>query len=86
MQCNGKCYLKKQIKKQEEKDHKQLPTTQKEVNEIVYEMNPFEVLSLTQGQFPEHIALPTFFQPPHTASWIEGVFHPPQISQKFPFC
>jgi len=77
--CNGKCYLSKQLKAQEEKEEKQIP---KERNERV------EVLFCDKLQISYNISRCVFLEKKmplprylvfNTQEFIDDVFHPPQL-------
>jgi hypothetical protein len=77
LQCNGKCYLAKQLKAQQEREQK-LPLQQKYSQEIV-----FVVQSYFQFEHPVILALsidfPSFYllKPYHSPQ--SSIYHPPKV-------
>lgn len=77
MHCNGKCYLRKNLHKEDTKDPQR--TARKNVQKV-------QILSSLRSNHapapPENssITLYHFFQENITSSFLYGVFHPPQYS------
>lgn len=73
--CNGKCYLKKQLKKAENGKEEGMPESLKQKVELffVYKVSktPLNNLSL-ESKFGDMVSKL------HPSPHIEGVFHPPQ--------
>jgi len=78
--CNGKCYLSEQLKKAEEQEEKQAPSSKKERLEVVYfyPNNPFDFLSLAEDQ-TDNLNL-TYIDEIYTSSFIIDIFHPPKLN------
>lgn len=77
--CNGKCYLSKQLKEQQEQDEKQTPKERNERVEILFCDNLQISYSISRCIFlekkiplPRHLVL-------NTQEFIDDVFHPPQL-------
>jgi len=76
--CNGHCYLAKKLRKQEKKEHEQVPESLKEKSEILFVL-----------EFDQAFAVPLFVESknkpsaqawfPRSGSW-DQVFRPPQNS------
>ncbi len=74
MHCNGKCYLKKQLKKEEKKD-KGIHKTEKEVTNIlsvlpIYEFSEFTLIETISNK---HFS----YKMNYYNSYLKSVFRPP---------
>lgn len=75
MHCNGKCYLKKQLKKTEE--NSKAPTSKSERFEMVYFIMPAKPFELHKV-YLEPIVHNTLYLAGFSLSFSVDVFHPPQ--------
>lgn len=77
--CNGKCYLMKQMKAEEEQEKKQLPQKLREQSEGSYCFDH----SLWRIQAPVEIPAghkqPAYISNRHDAAVARGIFHPPNL-------
>jgi len=77
--CNGKCYLSKQLKKAEEQEKKQAPTSKKERLEVVY------YYAKSSFDFPIYTDCfvsklnPACVDEFYTSSFIPDIFRPPKL-------
>jgi hypothetical protein len=78
--CQGKCHLKKQLDKADEREQKQTPKTQKEKVEVLYCYNqtPFDFLKLIV--FYENRNLGAYKSNFYATSFITDIFHPPKLN------
>ncbi len=79
MQCNGNCYLSKQLEASEEKENEQAPKTAEEELERNY-FNTTRILTGSDltGSAHDRIIIP-FYNRLHSLLSIKGVFHPPDF-------
>ena len=76
MHCDGKCYLKNQLKQQENQDQK-LPAGLKEISETPLFVGSTETIVLLQiRQSSEVTYIPYSFST--TGELTHSIFHPPQ--------
>ena len=77
--CNGTCYLSEQLKKAEEQEEKQAPSSKKERLEVVYFLlkSPFDFLSLAIDRTDKSNL--TYVDEIYTSSFIMDIFHPPKL-------
>lgn len=78
MHCNGKCYLAKQLKKQQEQDSRELPQKLKETTDVFYCVEPFSLPAITAGEVVVQTDTPPYSTAPVSNAWIQAVFHPPR--------
>lgn len=77
--CGGKCYLKTQLKEQEEKENKQVPVNSNEKNEILFVNNlvikdePNDHLNTKSQKWGQ-------YKDSYSFEYLYQIFHPPQIS------
>jgi len=74
MHCNGKCHLKKQLKKEEQQERN--GASGKEKNEVVYNVHApqrFRLQPVTASQ-----PMNAFYQDPVLHTPVFSFFHPPQ--------
>ena len=78
--CNGKCYLSEQLKKAEEQEEKQAPTSKKERLEVeyYYARSPFDLPIYTEC-FVSKLN-PACIEEFYTSSFIADIFHPPNLN------
>jgi hypothetical protein len=78
--CQGKCYLKKQLDKADEKEQKQAPTNTKEKVEVLYcyTQMPFDFLK--QVVFYEKQSLGNYNTGFYISSFISDIFRPPKLN------
>lgn len=78
--CNGKCYLSEQIKKAEEQEEKQAPTTNKERLEVTYYCSicSFDFLLNTDCFVSKRN--PASIDKFYTSSFIADIFRPPKFN------
>ena len=76
--CCGKCLLKKQLKKDEQKQDSRLPSSQKNFDELVF-MSGESFSEHFLSFFNREILFERFAPQPH-ASFSDGIFHPPTFS------
>jgi hypothetical protein len=78
MHCNGQCVLMQRIRANEAAERQKIPLKLKEYPEAVYcfltEQWDIQPKVLEQ---PQKRPI-TVYQPPFTAIWVKGIFHPPQ--------
>lgn len=72
--CNGKCYLKKQLKQEEEKEQKQERQSQKTQIQDVLVVKPLVFKQYAFAEIILHVPLSTGMP----QSIKESIFHPPQ--------
>lgn len=78
--CNGKCYLSKQLKKAEEQEEKQAPTSKKERLEVVY------YYAKSAFDFPINNDClvgklnPAYDDEFYPSSFISDIFRPPKLN------
>ncbi|WP_051295995.1 hypothetical protein [Eisenibacter elegans] len=78
--CQGKCYLKKQLDKADEKEQKQAPTNQKEKYEVLYcyFSKPYDFIKYADIYLSKlNAAYDNSF---HTSSYIKDIFRPPKLN------
>lgn len=75
LQCEGKCHLKKQLDKQEQKEEK-LPNILKEKSEIAF-FKTIEPISFAKGSEISNLTQDQFLKPYKTS--LNSVFHPPPV-------
>jgi hypothetical protein len=77
--CGGKCYLSNQLKKQEEKEHQQLPLNSTEKNEVLFvdnfavKMDVYNTLKWNQKKWRKYRDF-------YSSEFLDQIFHPPQFS------
>lgn len=77
--CNGKCYLSKQLKEQEQQDEKQVPKHRNGRVEVLFCDNFQISYNISRSVFLEKkVPLPNHFIF-STQEFIDDVFHPPQL-------
>lgn len=77
--CNGKCYLTKELKAQEEKENAQLPKERNERTETLFcSFSEFDYVTPTFEFLEKDIFLPKYLVFRKNA-FIEDIFHPPQL-------
>ena len=78
--CNGKCYLSEQLKKAEEQEEKQAPTSKKERLEVVY----YYAKSSFDFPLDAHCIVsklnPAWVDEFYTSSFISDIFRPPKFN------
>lgn len=81
MHCNGQCVLMQRIRASEAAERQKIPLKLKEYPEAVYCFLPeqWDIQPEALEQ-PKKRAI-TVYQPPFTAIWVKGIFHPPQPGQ-----
>ncbi|NEN22609.1 hypothetical protein G3O08_03705 [Cryomorpha ignava] len=75
LHCNGKCYLEKQIKADEE-SHSEKPQSRVEFLNLVFTITPSETEFLAQIATP--VTHNFGYIIPHYSSAFYSIFHPPQ--------
>ena len=73
--CNGKCYLKKQLKKEEKKEPTPLPTTKREVVEIIG-IETYPSIHITI-QLNQHLTS-SYDENLYSFMFMDVVWHPPK--------
>ncbi len=78
--CNGKCYLSEQLKKAEEQEEKQAPTSKKERFEVVYYHSKSSFnLPIYIDSFAGKLN-PACVDEFYTSSFIANIFRPPKLN------
>ncbi|MDN3205163.1 hypothetical protein [Algoriphagus sediminis] len=80
MNCDGKCYLSKKLKKAKEQEEKQLPAGIQDKVEVVYSQsgNYFEFLPQIAPLISNLI--PAYGDDFSPSSFIADIFHPPKLN------
>lgn len=78
--CNGKCYLSEQLKKAEEQEEKQVPTSNKERLEVIYycSISSFDFLFYTDCIASK--LKPACVDDFYTSRYIADIFRPPNFN------
>lgn len=76
--CGGKCYLSSQLKKQEEKEHEQVPLNSSDKIEILFvkEFMPEMNIQINVEDQKKR----THYLNKYTFQYLDQIFHPPQFS------
>lgn len=76
--CNGKCYLSKKLKEQEEKEKEQVPSSLKEKSEIVY-INSFSSVVLPGLSTSIISKLNSAYSFHSISNHLDRIFRPPKV-------
>ncbi|MDO8366674.1 MAG: hypothetical protein Q7T20_07760 [Saprospiraceae bacterium] len=78
--CQGKCHLKKQLDKTDEKEQKQVPNNQKEKSEVLYSHSLAALEIVNQPVFVSKNIISNYKSGFYSSSYITDIFHPPKLN------